>query len=110
MFDQNKNFRSYFDTTHLHVRLVRAFQIVGGSQESLINIACDSVQSAGLLLVLNRGLQLDFEVLQSAGLEEIWGAQIETKNNPKPNVCTLLVDSYSSSQATTTTREIGGRL
>ena len=33
MFDRNKNFQSYFDTMHLHVRLVRAFQIVGGSQE-----------------------------------------------------------------------------
>ena len=82
---------------------------MGGSQESLINIACDSVQSAGLLLVLNRGLQLDFEVLQSAELGEIWGAQVETKNNPKPNVCNLLVDSFISSHATTTTSEIGGR-
>ena len=51
--------------------------------------------------LLNRGLHLDYEVLQWPNLVEIRGAQNETNNTPQQNVCASLAGSYSSSQETT---------
>ena len=99
MFYRNRNIAAILNTLRLHLRLVRALQIAGGNQECFIHRVCDSFQ-IGRLQVLNRGLHLDFEVLQWSKLVEIWGAQNETINNPQLNVCTSLADSYSSSQAT----------
>ena len=96
-------------TLCLHLRLVRALQIAVGKRECFICAACDSLQ-IGRLQVLNRGLHLDFQVLEWSKLVEfeIWGSQNETKNKPQLKVCISLADSYSSSQATTA-REIQGR-
>ena len=69
--------------------------------------ACESLQ-IGSPRFLNRGLHLDFEVLQLSKLVEIWGTQNETKKNPQLNVRTSLVDSYSASK-TTNLRDIEGR-
>ena len=51
--------------------------------------------------VLNKGVHLNFAVLQWSQLVKIWGTRNETKKNPQLNACTLLADNYSSSQATT---------
>ena len=96
-----------FNTLRLHLRLNGTLQIAGGHHMSFMHRACDSLQ-IGRLQVLNRGLHLDFEVLQWSKLVEIWGTQNETKNNPQLDFCTSLADSYSSSQATTVP-EIQGR-
>ena len=80
---------------------------MGGYLECFIRRACDSLQ-IGRLQVLNRGLHLDFEVLQWSKLVEIWGTQKRDKNQPPTERCTSLADSYSSSQATTAP-EIQGR-
>ena len=60
------------NTLRLHLRLVRALQIAGGYHECFIHMACDSLQ-IGLPQVLNRGLHLDFEMLQwSKSGEILW--------------------------------------
>ena len=82
MFCWNNTFQNYFGTLpKLHLRLVRALQMAGGNQECFIHRACNSLQ-IGLPQVLNRGLHLDFEVLQWSKLDEIWGTQNETKTAP----------------------------
>ena len=96
----NRNIAAIFNTQRLHLRLVRALQIASGYQECFIRKACDFLQS-GRPQVLNRGLHLDFEVLQWSKLVEICGTQNETKMTPQLSVCTSLADSYSSSHATT---------
>ena len=70
-----------FNTLRLHLRLVRALHIAGGYQECFIHRACDSLQ-IDRLQVLNRGLHLDFEVLQWLKLVETWGTQNQTKTAP----------------------------
>ena len=107
MFYRNRNIAAILNTLRLHLRLVRALQMASGYQERFIHRACDSLQ-IGRPQVLDRGLNLDFEVLQWSKLVEIWGTQNETKGNPQLNVCTSLADSYRSSQGTTA-REIQGR-
>ena len=87
MFYRNRNIAAILNTLRLHLRLVRALQIVGGQiagghQECFIHRACDSLQ-IGRLQVLNRGLHLEFEALQWLKLVEIWGTKIETENNPQ---------------------------
>ena len=95
MFHRNRNIAAFFNT--LNLRLVRALQIAGGHQECFIQRTCDSLQ-IDRLQVLNRGLHLDFEVLQWSKLVEIGRAQNETKPNPQLIVCTSHADSYSSSR------------
>ena len=81
MFYRNRNIAAIFNTLRLHLRLVRASQIEGGYQECFIHRAFDSLQ-IGRLQVLNKGLHLDFEVLQWSKLVDIWGTQNETKKQP----------------------------
>ena len=97
----NRNIAAIFNTQRLHLRLVRALQIASGYQECFIRKACDFLQS-GRPQVLNRGLPLNFEVLQWSKLVEICGTQNATKIKPQLNVCTSLADSYGSPHATTT--------
>ena len=107
MFYRNRNIAAILNTLRLHLRLVRALQMASGYQERFIHRACDSLQ-IGRPQVLDRGLNLDFEVLRSK-LVKKWGAQNEAKNNNHQlQVCTSIADSYSTSQATTA-REIEGR-
>ena len=100
MLYRNRNIAAAFNTLRLHLRLVRALQIVSGHQECFIHKDCDSLE-IGRPQVLNRDLHLDFEVLQWSKLVEICGTQNETKMTPQLSVCTSLADSYSSSHATT---------
>ena len=75
-FDGNTNLGRCSDTLRLHVRLVRAYQTSGVTQERFITAACDDLQT-GLPRYLRRALHLDSEVLSK--LVEVWGAQKETK-------------------------------
>ena len=85
MFYRNRNIAAIFNTLRLHLRLVRALQTVGAYQECFIHRACDSLQIS-YLQVFNRGIHLDFEVLQWSKLVEIWATQNETENNRQVHV------------------------
>ena len=81
MFYRTKNIAAIFHKLRLHHWLVRAFQIASGYQKCFIHRAGDSLQ-IGRPRFLNRGLQLDFEVLQWSKLVEIWGTQNGQKSTP----------------------------
>ena len=85
MFYRNKNRCRSSDRLCLQLRLVRAYQRSGATQESFTTASCDPLQI---------GLPTEANVLQLSKLDEIWGAQntmliVETNNSPQ-------ADSYSS--------------
>ena len=81
IFYRINQFQSFCNTLRLHLRLVRALQIAGGSQKCFIHRACDSLE-IGLPQVISRGLYHDVEVLQWSKLDGFWGTQNETKTTP----------------------------
>ena len=82
MFNQDrKKISHYFNTLRLDLGPVRDLAERLHQLSVSSTAACDSLQ-IGRPRCLNRGLYLDFDVIEWSKLVEIWGTQKETKQTP----------------------------